>query len=184
MTRLSSMSPAALRAVFSPESDADLIILLTIYNPQNHSQVLYRIADGYVEDPTDPTKALRLGDPTAEQVVYGVVSRTHEYTFLPVEITLPNEDDSQSPRCSVTFHDVSRFLIPFVRTQLTGPAPVLLELVLSSQPDTVEASFSGFMLTSVTYNATTVSGDLTTVNYDREPFPQHTFSPLYFPGLF
>ena len=78
MTRLSSMSPAALRAVFSPESDADLIILLTIYNPQNHSQVLYRIADGYVEDPTDPTKALRLGDPTAEQVVYGVVSRTHE----------------------------------------------------------------------------------------------------------
>ena len=184
MSRLTSMSPAALKAVFSPESDANLIMLVTIYNPVNSTQVLYRIADGYVDDPTNPGKALRLSSTTDDQVVYGVISNSQEYTFLPIEVTLPNEDESQAPKCSITIHDVSRYLIPFVRDQLTGPAPVKLEMVLSTTPNTIEASFTGFLMTSVTYNSSTVTAELTMVNYDREPFPQHSFSPIYFPGLF
>lgn len=184
MSRLASMSPAALKAVFSPESDADLVMLITIYNPNNTSEVLYRIADGFVNDPANPGKALRLSSTTDDHVVYGVISNGLEYTFLPIQVTLPNEDEAQAPRCSLTIHDVSRYLIPFIRTQLTGPAPVKLDMVLSTSPNTVEASFSGFMMTSVTYNSTTVTAELTMVNYDREPFPQHSFTPLYFPGLF
>lgn len=178
------MSPAALRAVFSPESDANLIMLLTIYSPTNPSQVLYRIADGFVDDPLNPGKALRLSTTTDDQVVYGVISGGQEYTFLPIQVTLPNEDESQAPRSSLVIHDVTRFLIPFIRQELTGPANVKLDLVLSTSPDVVEASFTGFMITNITYNANTVSAELTMVNYDREPFPQHSFSPLYFPGLF
>ena len=184
MSRLTSMSPAALKAVFSPESDANLIMLITIYNPSNSSQVLYRICDSFIDDPANPGKALRLSSTTADQVVYGVVSNGNEFTFLPVQVTLPNEDESQAPRCSLTIHDVSRYLIPFIREQLTGPADVKLELVLSSSPNTIEASFSGFSMTNITYNASTVTAELTMVNYDREPFPQHSFSPIYFPGLF
>ncbi len=184
MSRLTSMSPAALRAVFSPESDADLIMLITIYNPSNSTEALYRIADGFVDDPNNPGKALRLSTTDDEQVVYGVVSNGHEYTFLPVQVSLPNEDESQAPKCSMTIHDVTRYLIPFIRQQLTGPANVKLDMVLSTTPNIIEASFTGFMLTSVTYNANTITADLTMVNYDREPFPQHSFSPIYFPGLF
>lgn len=184
MSRLSSMSPAALKAVFSPESDENLIMLITIYNPENESQVLYRLADGFVDDPANPGKALRLSTTTDTQVVYGVVSGGHEYTFLPIEVTLPNEDESQAPRCSLTMHDVTQYLVPFIRTQLTGPAKVDLNLVLSSTPNVIEAAFSGFLITNVSYNASTVTAELTMVNYDREPFPQHSFSPLYFPGLF
>lgn len=184
MSRLSSMSPAALRAVFSPESDANLIMLVTIYNPTNPSQVLYRLADGYVDDPANPGKALRLSTTTDEYVVYGVISNSIEYTFLPIQVTLPNEDESQAPKCSITIHDVSRYLIPFIRTQLTGPAKVDISMILSTSPNVVEASFTGFLMTSVTYNANTVTADLTMVSYDREPFPQHSFSPIYFPGLF
>lgn len=184
MSRLTSMSPAALKAVFSPESDANLIMLITIYNPINPAEVLFRISDGFVDDPINPGKALRLSTTTDEQVVYGVSSAGIEYTFLPIEVTLPNEDESQAPKCSITIHDVTRYLIPFIREQLTGPANVKIDMVLSSTPDTIEASFSGFMMTSVTYNATTVSAELTMVNYDTEPFPQHSFSPIYFPGLF
>jgi len=184
MSRLSSMSPAALKAVFSPESDANLIMLITIYNPVNENQVLYRLADGYIDDPSDPTKALRLSSTTDDQVVYGVISNNLEYTFLPIEVTLPNEDESQAPRCSLTIHDVSRYLIPFIRQQLTGPAKVDLTMVLSTSPNVPEATFTGFMLSNVSYNSSTVTAELTMVNYDREPFPQHSFSPLYFPGLF
>ena len=184
MSRLTSMSPAALKAVFSPESDADLIMLITIYNPSNTSEVLFRIADGFVDDPLNPGKALRLSSTTDDYVVYGVISGGNEYTFLPVQVTLPNEDESQAPRCSIMIHDVSRYLIPFIRQQLVGPAPVKLELVLSTSPSVIEASFPNFMMTNVTYNASTVSAELTMVNYAQEPFPQHSFSPIYFPGLF
>lgn len=184
MSRLTSMSPAALKAVFSPESDANLIMLVSIYNPNNPTEVLYRIADGFADDPDQPGKALRLSTTTNEQVIYGVISNGKEYTFLPVQITLPNEDETQSPRCSITIHDVTRYLVPFIRQQLTGPAKVDISLVLSTSPNVVEATFTGFMITNVAYNATTVTAELTMVNYDREPFPQHSFSPLYFPGLF
>lgn len=185
MSRLSTMSAAALRAVFSPEAEDDLIILITIYNPKNHLEVLYRICDNSMPDPADPSKALRLSSTTDDHVFYGVrLADNTEFTFLPIQVTLPNEDESQSPRCSLTMHDVTQYLTPFIREKLTGPAPVKLDLVLTSSPDTVEASFSGLMITNISYNANTVTADLTAVNYDREPFPKHSLSPLYFPGLF
>ena len=179
------MSPAALRAVFSPESEDDLVLLLTIYDPKSPNTVLYRICDNFVPDPADPSKALRLSSTTDDEVVYGIRLQSGiEFTFLPIEITLPNEDESQAPRCSLTMHDVTQYLIPFIRTKLTGPAPVKLELVTTKTPDVIEASFNGLMITNITYNANTVTAELTTVDYEREPFPKHSFSPLYFPGLF
>lgn len=173
MSRLTTMSPEALKAVFSPDSDADLILLLTIYDPVNDTQVVARLADGFTK---------RLSE-TADEVFYGVTSRGQDFTFLPMEITLPTEEEAQAPRCSVVLHDVSRYIVPIVRT-LTGPPKVKLELVLSKSPDIVEASFAGFYFSSFTYTANQVTGDLSMVDYEREPFPMHSFTPAYFPGLF
>jgi hypothetical protein len=173
MSRLTTMSPAALRAVFSPDADADLFFLLTIYDPQNPSQVVARLSDGYTQ---------RISE-TADEVVYGVQSRSQNFIFLPMEITLPSEDDAQAPRCTLTLNDVTRYVTPLIRT-INGSPKVLMELVLSSSPNTVEASFSGFYISSITYNANTVSAELAMIDYEREPFPQHSFSPKYFPGLF
>jgi hypothetical protein len=175
------MSPAALRAVFSPESDADLFFLLTIYDPQNPSQVVARLSDGFYTDPATGA-ATRIVE-TADEVVYGVRSRGNDFIFLPMEITLPSEDEAQAPRCSLTLNDVTRYVTPLVRS-INGPPKILMELVLSTTPNTVEASFSGFYISSITYNANTVSAELSMIDYEREPFPQHSFSPKYFPGLF
>lgn len=173
MSRLTTMSPAALRAVFSPDADADLFFLLTIYDPQNPEQVVARLCDGYTQ---------RISE-TADEVIYGVQSRTNDFIFLPMEITLPSEDEAQAPRCTLTLNDVTRYVTPLIRT-INGSPKVLMELVLSSSPDIVEASFSGFYISSITYNANTVSAELAMIDYEREPFPQHSFSPKYFPGLF
>lgn len=169
------MSPAAIRAVFSPDSDADLILLLTVYNPEDPSQVVLRLADGYTQRLT----ALE----TPDDVVYGVSSRGQDFMFLPMEISLPSEDEAQAPKCSLILNDVSRYAIPIVRT-ITAPPKILMELVLSSSPNTVEASFAGFYINNFTYNAESVSAELAMIDYEREPFPQHNFSPVYFPGMF
>lgn len=173
MSRLTSMSPNALKAVFSPDADDDLIILLTIYNPLNESEVIARLADGFTK---------RISE-TESEVLYGVTSNGFDYTFLPMEISLPSEDEAQAPRCSIVMHDVTRHLTPVIRT-ITSPPKIKLELVLTKTPDVVEVSFSDFYINAFTYNADTVTADLAMIDYEREPFPMHSFTPRYFPGMF
>jgi len=167
------MSPDAIRAIFSPEADSDLLFLLTIYDPINPSTVVARLSDGFTK---------RISE-TADEVVYGVTSRSQDFIFLPMEISLPTEEEAQAPRCSIILRDVTRYVIPIVRT-IAGPPSVKMELVLSKTPDTVEASFSGFYISNFSYNADSVTADLSMIDYEREPFPMHSFTPAYFPGMF
>ena len=167
------MSPAALKAVFSPDSDDDLIILLTVYDPLDENQVIARICDGFTK---------RISE-TAEEVIYGVTSNSNDYMFLPMEISLPSEDEAQAPRCSITMYDVTRQLIPIIRS-ITLPPRIKMELVLSKTPDVVEVSFSDFYISNFVYNSESVSAELSMIDYEREPFPMHSFTPQYFPGMF
>lgn len=167
------MSPSALKAVFSPDADDDLIILLTIYDPVNEAQVIARLADGYTK---------RISE-TESDVIYGVTSNGYDYTFLPMEISLPSEDEAQAPKCSITMYDVTRYLTPIIRT-ITSPPKVKMELVLSKTPNVVEVSFSDFFISNFNYNADSVSAELSMIDYEREPFPMHSFTPQYFPGMF
>jgi len=160
------MSPNALKAVFSPDADDDLIILLTIYNPLNESEVIARLADGFTK---------RISE-TDDEVLYGVTSNSFDYTFLPMEISLPSEDEAQAPRCSIVMHDVTRYLTPVIRS-ITAPPKIKLEMVLSKSPNTVEVSFSNFYINNFTYNADSVTADLAMIDYEREPFPMHSFTP-------
>ena len=173
MSRLTTMSPDAIRAIFSPEADSDLLFLLTIYDPTNPNTVVARICDGFTK---------RISE-TADEVVYGVTSRSQDFIFLPMEISLPTEEEAQAPRCSIVLRDVTRYVIPIVRT-IVGPPSVKMELVLSKTPDTVEASFTGFYISNFSYSADSVTADLSMIDYEREPFPMHSFTPAYFPGMF
>ena len=170
MSRLTTMSPEAIRAVFSPEADSDLLFLLTVYSPDNPEIVVARICDGFTK---------RISE-TDNEVIYGVTSRSQDFIFLPMEISLPTEEEAQAPRCSIVMRDVTRYIIPIVRT-IVGPPKVKMELVLSKTPDTVEATFTGFYISSFSYNADSVTADLSMVDYEREPFPMHSFTPAYFP---
>ena len=186
MTRLASMSPAAIKAVFAPETDDNLIMLLTFYNP--NGSVAFTIADGFTQ---------RLDDSVGQDnIIYGVmgppanrslaISGTNPslaYVFLPINVTLPSEEEASAPKCTITINDVSRALTPTIRS-LTEPPKVLIDLVLASTPTVVEATFPGFYMTSVTYNANTIQAELSMISYQNEPFPSFRFTPRYFPGLF
>jgi hypothetical protein len=168
------MSPNALKAVFSPDSDDDMIILLTVYDPLDDSKVLARLADGF-------TKRISQTD---EEVIYGITSNYFDYMFIPMEISLPSEDEAQAPRCSIVMHDVTGYLTPIIRKDITAPPKIKLELVLSKSPDEVEVSFSDFYINAFTYNSDSVTAELAMTDYEREPFPKDSFTPKYFPGMF
>lgn len=174
MSRLSTMSPAAIKAVFAPESDEYLICLVTLFDYDDSGNII-RLSDGF----TSRLNALT----TDDVVVYGVTSRSNDYIFLPINITLPSEEEGTS-RCTITLNDVTSYVMPMIQSQIKRPPQLLLELVLNSSPDTVEASFPGFNVTSITYSAETVQLEVSMINYQVEPFPCFSFTPRYFPGLF
>lgn len=175
MTR--TLSPATIKAMYSTESSEILITLLKLTIPAIGTipeKIIY-LADNYLYR----LSALE----TDKDIVYGVTSLGINYIFLPMEITLPNDDAGSAPRCSITLHDVTRFLIPSLRALTEAPL-VDISLVLSSSPNNIEISYSGFKLTNITYNAETISAELTMPSLEVEPFPAFSFTPAYFPGLF
>lgn len=169
MSRLPSLSPEALKAIYSPDSDDTLIVLLT-FSGSGISTT--RIADNYTQ---------RLSE-TASEVVYGVVSRSNNFLFLPFNFSLPTEDDA-APRCQITINDATQQLIPILRS-INQAVTVKIEIVLKSDPDAVEVDFGNFLMSGITYNADTITGELTVESLALEPFPAHSFTPSYFPGLF
>lgn len=217
MTRMTTMTPGAIRALFSTESSSDLITLFTFYstfkatnmvvgteytitsvgttNFVSHGSASNTVGTTFVctsigTGTGEVSNEIRLCDSyttriseTTEDVMYGVTSRSKNYIFLPLEITLPQEDEAQAPRSTIVIRDATRYVTPIIR-ELTEPPKVKLELVLSSTPDTVEVSFDGFYVVNFTYNRDQVTCELQMVNYEREPFPMHSFSPTTFPGLF
>lgn len=176
MSRISTLSASAIKAMFSSESEEALIMLLTIYSPADETQVAFRFADGYTKRLTSLT--------TDTEVVYGVTSNSQDYVFLPMQIGLPTEQDTGVGTCNITLQYVTSEAIELIRTQMTKPTKVSISLVLSGTPNVIEAVFPGFYITSVNYNADAITFDLTMINLAREPFPCYSFIPSYFPGLF
>jgi hypothetical protein len=186
MSRLASLSTEAKRQLFSPDADSDLIVLVTFYDDSTAQPTpLARICDGVgftTNVTTGERTAVRVSE-TANEVLYGVISNSTNYIYLPLQITLPSEEEAQAPRCSIVINDVTRYLTPIIRS-LTKPPRVKLELVLSKTPNVVEVEFDYLYVTNISYNRDTVNCEVSMVSYEREPFPVHSFNPPNFPGLF
>lgn len=175
MSRLGTLSPTALAELYKQESSDTLVVLVTLLTESG--TVLARLCDNFTQRLEGPEYT------NDSDVAYGIISRGNTFMFLPLEITLPSDDVSGSSRAQLVLRDVTRYVTPLIRG-LQAPPVVNLEVILKSQPNSVEIAFSGFYLSNISYNADQVSGDLTLVDYQVEPFPVHGFTPSYFPGLF
>ena len=182
MSRLSRLSPAAIKAMFSSETDEQLIMLLTVYDPNGSYDTAttttttpIRLTDNYTQ---------RLSTTTDDEVIYGVVSNSNEYMFIPMTLNLPNDQETGPGDCTITLNFVTPEIITIIRDHLRVRTKVLIELVVSSNLNYIEASLQDYYITSATYNAETVTLSLGMVSYNTEPFPSFSFTPSYFPGLF
>ena len=180
MSRLSKLSPAAIKAMFSSETDEQLIMLLTVYDPNgstdpNAATTPIRLSDNYTQ---------RLPSTTDDEIAYGVISNSNEYLFVPMTLNLPNDQETGPGDCTITLNFVTPEIITVIRDHLRVRTKVLIELVISSNLNYIEASLQDYYITSATYNAETVTLNLGMVSYNTEPFPSFSFTPSYFPGLF
>lgn len=166
-----TLSSTALSAFYAQETGDFPIILITITEPSLTTPV--RIS-------SDPTTRLI---ENLEQVIYGTTSRGNPFYFIPFSIVLPSDTDDAAPKATISIDNVSRELTPIIRG-LSTPPSVMIELVMSSTPNVVEAVFPDFSITTIDYDQLTISGDLTVDLLVAEPFPAGTFTPSRFPALF
>lgn len=166
-----SLSSAALKAMFSEETGDYPIMLLTIAHATLPTPV--RVS-------SDPTQRLSATD---TEVVYGTVSRSTQYIWIPFQLTLPGESDDSTPRAAISIDNVSRELTSVIRN-LDSPPTVGMELVMASSPDVVEAAWPDFDVSPIDMDELSISGTLTLDLLIGEPFPGGTMTPGYFPALF
>lgn len=162
------LSNTAKAAIYAQNTDECFITLVTIDHDNFTAPV--RVA-------SDPFEVL------PDAGVRGVVSRGEEYIFLPFTIELPAQDDTGVARARISVDNISREIVAAVRSA-TSALSITIEVVLASDVDTPELTVSDFRLDRVTYDALTVSGDISVEYFDLEPFPARRFTPSDFPGLF
>lgn len=129
------------------------------------------------------------GDPTGRlssfdnDVVYGTVSRGNPFVFLPMEIVLPDETEAGPGNMTLQIDNIHRSLTETIRLA-TNPIPALIEIVMSNALDTVDITFPEYMITSIQYDASTITATLTLDDLTREAFPGAIATPATVPGLF
>lgn len=156
------------RAVFSQQTREVFVVLITLSNENLTDDI--RVA-------SDPYELLPIAGKR------GVVSRGDEYIYLPFTLSLPADDDTGVARAQISIDNVSREIISSVRST-SGKIGCKIEVVLASDPDTVEVVMDDFLLDTVSYDALTVQGTISVEFFDLEPFSRSRFTPAEFPGMF
>lgn len=162
------ISNAAKAAMFAQSTSEAFIMLVTITHSSFTDDV--RVC-------SDPFEDLPVAG------VKGVISNGDEYIFMPFSISLPSQDDTGVARAQISIDNISREIVAAVR-QADSSLSITIEIVLSSDVDTVEVSIPDFRLDRVTYDAFTVAGDISVEYFDLEAFPARRFTPSDFAGLF
>lgn len=153
------LSTTAKQGLFAQETEQVFLPLVTITHP----------------DLASPVRVVRNTE--------DIVSRGQEFIALGFDLTLPDDREETVPGMRLEIDNVDRRIVEAIRT-ITSPAQVTTEVVLASQPDTVEAAFEGYTLRGTEYDALRVTGTLTLEDVLNEPFPVGLFTPSVAPGLF
>lgn len=119
------------------------------------------------------------------QDLQNITSNGNVYTAFPFEIRLAGDSDNSPAKITLTIDNIDRTMIAAIKgIPPTTPPTVKVEIVVASQPDTVEITMDNLVLKNVTGDAFRIDGELWMDEEDLLPFPEGSFTPPLFPGLF
>lgn len=115
--------------------------------------------------------------------VRGTISNGENYIYLPMQIVCPDDSEESISEARIQLDNIDRSILASIRSISSAPA-VTIQIVLASQPDTVEATYENFALADVQADPLTISGRLTLGSFLGEPYPGGSMNPSNFPGMF
>lgn len=112
-----------------------------------------------------------------------VESRGETFLASGWQLRLPDEGEDADYEAEVEIENVDGAIIEALEGSTVAPQ-LLIEIVMSSDPDTVEVELQGYELAEVSYDATRITGRLKLPDMRIEPAPFQRFNPTVTPGLF
>lgn len=119
---------------------------------------------------------------TEDPLLYGTISRGDTFLWVPMSVIFPGDDDQSAPEFRLVIDAVDREIFAVIRAS-RKPATCKIELVLSTDLDSVEQSFDGFKTVSAPYDEGQVTVSLSQETFWGEPWPAGRMTPKTFPGL-
>lgn len=113
-----------------------------------------------------------------------IVSNGNTFEPFPVNLTLPADDGETVPKVKISFDNVSRELVEEIRSVTDNGITVKLEMVLASDPDTVEMEIAELRIISVMYDAKKIEATLTLDDFMNTEMTAEKYTPTNYPGLF
>ena len=154
-----SLSATAKQAIYAAETDEVFLMLLTI----NH------------DDLGSPIRVVNNWE--------NITSNGNTFTAYPFYFELPGEDDENLSQVDLIITNVDKLLVSGVRS-ISSPLSVALDIVLASDPDTVEAGTFNMKMRIVDYDKDRLVGKCNFQDLLNEPYPAGTYTPADYPGLF
>ena len=112
-----------------------------------------------------------------------ITSRGNVYTACGFGLLPPQETAERLPVTSMWVDNIDRAYTEGMRG-VTTPATVTLEIILASDPDTVEAGPFVFRVERLVFDAKTITGRLAFEDFLNEMVPAGRITPADFPGVF
>lgn len=153
------LSTAARSAFYAPETDEVVLLLLTIDE----------------DSLPEPIRVVHNNE--------NIVSRGDTYVAFVFSIELPVESSDAPRPVRIQIDAVDQTIISAIR-KAVGQPRVVLEVVLASDPDVVEAGPFIFRLESASYTSVSVIGEINFENVERVRSSNYHFTPYLFPDLF
>lgn len=167
------LSPTTKREIFRQESETTDVVLITITHPTWTQPI--RLS-------THETQLLKV-DPDTGTPLYGTVSRKQKFLYVPIQASLPNSTDEQTPEGKFTISNVTRDVSQYLKMVDREYPKITIEVVNSASPDIVDMSFPDLDLQTASWNADTVEVTVKSDIAANEPAPWLRFSLAYFPNL-
>ena len=112
-----------------------------------------------------------------------IISRGDTFTAFAFDLTLSVDDGKTLPSLVITMDNISRDLIREI-WELPSPPSMLLEIILSSDPDFVEIAFPDMLATGITYDTSTIRTTVTVANILNKKYPAERITAANYLGLF
>jgi hypothetical protein len=155
---LNNLSSNLLAQIFGQSSSDPFLMLVTI----SHS--------------TFPT--IYLANNTVD-----IVSRGITFSAFPMQVTLPSDDGETTREVRLELDNVSLALIEEFR-KITTPPDVKVEMLLASDPNTIQLSIEELKLRNISYNKSRISARLFMDSFLNVEMTSEKYDPAIFPGLF
>lgn len=112
-----------------------------------------------------------------------IVSRGNTFNHHRMSVEMPDEGNVKESQGKITIDNVSQQLVDAIRNTFGG-IPVVLEEVLSGDPDTVITGPFEMVGRNITITRFAISMDLLYEDVLNAAFPKDRFTPSTTPGLF